>query len=112
MLEPPLEDEELEELDEDEEEELEPPELLELDEELLDEDELLELDDEELLELPEAAGPIEHQAELLKLLDGNNFVSQVKLPVSVAYTKEPDLPSATVCVPLMVQAPPTWAHLV
>jgi hypothetical protein len=82
--------------------------LLELE---LDLDELLDAtleDDDELV----AAGPTEHQALLVKLLAGNSDVAQVKLPVSVAYTNEPDLPRATLCVPLMVQAPPTWAHLV
>ncbi len=106
-------EEELLELDEELEDELDE----ELDEELLDDelelDELEELD--ELLELedePDAVGPIEHQAELLKLLDGNSAGSQVKLPVSVAYTKEPDLPRATEWVPLMLQVPPTCAHFV
>ncbi len=100
-------------------------ELDEADEALLDEllaalDALLEalLDDEDdtvlLAALDDAAlaGPIEHQALLVKLLAGKSEVWQVKLPFSVAYTKEPDLPSATEWLPLMLQAPPTCAHLV
>lgn len=67
----------------------------ELDEELLDEDELLELDDDELLlelddeELDEllellTSGPMEHQAEVVKLFAGNADSAQLKLPVRVA----------------------------
>jgi hypothetical protein len=74
-----------------------------LDEELLATLELALLDEDELV----ATGPTEHQALVVKLLAGNNDCVQVKLPVSVAYTNEPDLPRATVCVPLMVQAEPT-----
>lgn len=72
----------------------------------------LELAADELDELAATSGPTEHHALLLKLLVGNREVRQVKLPVSVAYTNEPDFPSATEWVPVMVQAPPTWAHLV
>lgn len=44
---------------------------------------------------------------------GKAELVQAKLPVLVAYTKEPDLPKATVRVPVMVQvAPVFWAHLV
>ncbi len=67
----------------------------------------LELELEELDELLVTSGPTEHQALLVKLLVGNSVVRQVKLPVSVAYTNEPDLPSATVCVPVMLQVLPT-----
>ena len=66
--------------------------------------------DATLDELAETVGPTEHQALAAKLFDGNSEAWQVKLPVSVAYTKEPDLPSATVCVPLMAQAAPSCAH--
>ena len=85
--------------------------LLEL---LLDFEELAEDATEELaaeLDVPEV-GPTEHQALAVKLFEGNSEVWQVKLPVSVAYTNEPDLPSATECVPDIAQALPTCAHLV
>ncbi len=98
-------------------------ELDELDEELLDEDELLVLDDEELLlelddeELDEllellTSGPMEHQAEVVKLFAGNADSAQLKLPVRLAYTKLPALPSATLWVPVMLHVPPTCAHFV
>lgn len=103
-LEEELEDELDEELDELEEELDE----LELDDELLLEDELELLDDELLL----TTAPTEHQAEVVKEFVGNNESWQVKLPVRLAYTKLPDLPSATLWVPVMLQAAPTWAHLV
>jgi len=81
---PPPEDEpDEDELLEDELLEPEDEELLdELDEEELEllEDELLELEDEELL----AAGPTEHQAEVVKEFFGKSDVLQVKLPVRVA----------------------------
>jgi len=99
-----------------------------VEDELLEEEELdLLLDEEEdeeeldlLLEddavdelLDEAVGPTEHQAESAKALPPvNSDWEQVKLPVSVAYTKTPDLPRATVCVPVMVQVLPTCAHFV
>lgn len=67
---------------------------------------------DELDELAGLAGPIEHQALLVKLLAGKSDVWQLKLPVSVAYTKLPDLSSATEWVPLMLQLPPIWAHFV
>lgn len=82
-------------------------------EELFEELELLELlGAEELDELALASGPTEHHALLVKLLLGNSEVWQVKLPVSVAYTKEPDFPSATEWVPVMLQVFPTCAHFV
>lgn len=50
----------------------------------------------------------EHQAESVKALPPlNRLLLQVKLPLSVAYTKLPDLPNATLRVPLMLQLPPT-----
>ena len=106
------EEEELELLDEDElelldEELLDEDELELLDEELLDEDEL-ELLDEELL----TTAPTEHQAEVVKEFVGNRDSWQVKLPVRLAYTKLPDLPRATLWVPLIAQVSPTWPHLV
>ena len=65
------------------------------------------------LEAALTAGPTEHQAESANALPPENRdCEQVKLPVSVAYTKLPALPRATWCVPLMVQLEPTWAHLV
>jgi hypothetical protein len=91
-------------------------ELLELDLLLEDEEEELDLllEDDEVDELlDDAVGPTEHQAESAKALPPvNSDWEQVKLPVSVAYTKTPDLPSATVCVPVMVQVLPTCAHFV
>jgi len=94
-------------------------ELLDEDElDLLLEDEAAELDetelawDDELDELAVTSGPTEHQALLVKLLAGNSVVRQVKLPVSVAYTKEPDFPRATEWVPVMLQVLPTCAHFV
>ncbi len=79
---------------------------------LLDELELaVELD--ALLEEVVTVGPTEHQAVLVKALPPvNSDRAQVKLPVSVAYTKLPDLPSATEWVPVIVQLDPTWAHFV
>ncbi|GAA5171694.1 hypothetical protein GCM10025770_36730 [Viridibacterium curvum] len=83
--------------------------------ELLDFD---ELDDATALlavleELPVAAEPTEHQALVVKLLVGNAEPVQAKLPVLTAYTNSPDLPSATLLVPLMVQVAPVFcAHLV
>ena len=82
---------------------------------LLEDDDVDELDallvEDELLD--DAVGPTEHQAESAKALPPvNSDCEQVKLPVSVAYTKTPDLPRATVCVPLMVQVLPTCAHFV
>ncbi len=86
--------------------ELEDEEAAELEElELFEELELEEL--EELEELLVTSGPTEHQAPLVKLLVGNRVVRQVKLPVSVVYTNEPDFPRATVCVPVMLQVLPT-----
>jgi hypothetical protein len=79
-------------------------------------DELLDLDEDTELaaleELPVAVGPTEHHALAVKLFAGNSEVWQVKLPVNVAYTNDPDLPSATVCVPVIVHALPTCAHFV
>jgi hypothetical protein len=50
----------------------------------------------------------EHQAESLNALPPlNSLLLQVKLPLSVAYTKLPDLPRATLRVPLMLQLLPT-----
>ena len=83
--------------------ELEDEEAAEL--ELFEELEMEELD--ELEELLVTSGPTEHQAPLVKLLVGNRVVRQVKLPVSVVYTNEPDFPRATVCVPVMLQVLPT-----
>jgi hypothetical protein len=98
--------------------------VVDVEDELLEEEELdllLEDDDVDELEallveeelLDDAAGPTEHQAESEKALPPVNCDwEQVKLPVSVAYTKTPDLPRATVCVPVMVQVLPTCAHFV
>lgn len=76
----------------------------------------LELDEELELLLEEdavTAGPTEHQAESVNALPPVNSESeQVKLPVSVAYTKVPAFPSATLWVPLIVQTEPTCAHFV
>lgn len=85
-----------------------------LDEELLDELDELELDEEELLEDEElVVAPYEHQAELVKLLAGKAEPVQAKLPVLVAYTNAPDLPSATERVPVIVQVAPVFCtHLV
>ena len=60
-----------------------------LDEELLEDE--LELEDDELL----TTAPTEHHAEVVKEFVGNSESWQVKLPVRLAYTKLPDLPSAT-----------------
>ena len=54
---------------------------------VVDDDELLlELDDEELDELLEllTSGPMEHQAEVVKLFAGNADSAQLKLPVRLA----------------------------
>lgn len=61
-----------------------------------------------LLEEALTSGPMEHQAEVVKLLLGKAEPIQAKLPVLVAYTKLPDLPSATVCVPLIEQLAPVF----
>lgn len=111
-LEELLEDDELELLEEDELLLEEEDELLEEEDELLDDElelleELLELEDELL-----TTAPTEHQAEVVKEFVGNSDSWQVKFPVRFAYTKLPDLPSATLWVPVMLQALPTWAHLV
>jgi len=45
-------------------------------------------------------------------IDGNNDAWQVIGPVSVAYTKVPDLPYATERVPVNEQVAPSLAHLV
>jgi hypothetical protein len=88
-----------------------------LDATLLFDDELLAtlLLEEELLatldeELAVATGPTEHQALIPKLLVGKADCVHRKLPVFVAYTKEPLLPRATVCVPLILQVLPTCTH--
>jgi hypothetical protein len=75
--------------------------------------ELLELDATELLEDDDVAGPTEHHAEVVKVLLGKAEPMQAKLSVFVAYTKLPDWPRATECVPLIVQVAPVFcAHLV
>ncbi|GAB2902813.1 hypothetical protein GCM10027046_35050 [Uliginosibacterium flavum] len=49
----------------------------------------------------------------MKLLAGKAEPVQAKLPVLVAYTNAPDLPSATDRVPVIVQVAPVFcAHLV
>jgi hypothetical protein len=83
---------------------------------LLDEllDELLAFDelDDELEDEPEDSAPTEHHALVVKLFEGNSDWEHVKEPVSVAYTNEPDFPSATECVPLIEQVLPICAHFV
>ena len=67
----------------------------------------------ELLEDAVAVGPTEHQAAVVNALPPvNSDCEQVKLPVNVAYTKVPAFPSATLCVPVIAQTEPTWAHFV
>ena len=97
----------------DTDEELELAALDELEEALLDAAELpalLELLDDE--ELEAADGSYEHQGVPLMEIAGNSDASQVNDPVSVAYTKVPDLPKATLWVPLIEQVAPAFTHLV
>lgn len=97
----------------DTEEELELAALDELDEVLLDAAELpalLELLDDEELEATD--GSYEHQGVPLMEIAGNSDTAQVNDPVSVAYTKVPDLPKATLWVPLIEQVAPAFTHLV
>lgn len=43
-------------------------------------------------------------------LAGNRDALQLKLPLRVAYTNTPDLPNATLRVPLIEQVAPSLAH--
>ncbi|MEC5385311.1 hypothetical protein VVD49_06225 [Uliginosibacterium sp. H3] len=89
---------------------------LEEEDDLLEELLATELEEEvaTLLELDELVVPAyEHQAEVVKVLDGKLLDEHTTLVVNVPYTKLPDLPSATERVPLNEQLAPVFcAHLV